>query len=94
MDRGGDRVQSFLWDQTQQGDTYVPGKDSLQSRAKRVKRTIQDIQEQLPSFSSAQEQTQGGQWSASWKVTNNTVGQSYTHYNSIKADLNGIGQQF
>lgn len=88
-DRGGERGQSFLWDQTQQGGPYVLGKEAKQSRAERVKRTIQGVEQQFPNPSSAQGQAQGGQSSA---PSNST--QHYYAYNGMNADLNGVGQQF
>lgn len=51
----GARVQSPLLDQTQQGHTYVPGKESKQSRAERVKKAIQSVEEKFPNTPSAQD---------------------------------------
>ncbi|KAG6357571.1 hypothetical protein INS49_013448 [Diaporthe citri] len=92
-DRGGERVQSFLWDQTQQGNAYVPGKEAKQSRAERVKRTIQGVEQQFPNPSSAQGLAQGGQPNAPSNFTTNTAQHYYT-YNGMNAELNGVGQQF
>lgn len=93
-DRGEEGVQSSLWDQTQQGDTYVPGKDSPQSRVERVKKIVQDVKGQLPNLSPTRDQTQGGKCSTPSKLTTNTAGYDYTRHNGMIADLNGIGQQF
>lgn len=93
-DHAGDRVQSFLWEQTRQGQYYVPGKDSPHSRDERVKRTIQGVEAHFPNSSSIQRQAQGGQGGTPAKVTTNTDGHEDAHYNSMSADLNGVGQQF
>lgn len=52
----GERVQLCFSNQTQQGHTYVPGKENRQSRAERVEKVIQGAQEQFPSTPSAQDQ--------------------------------------
>lgn len=90
----GERLQSFLWDTTQQGHIYASGEESPQSRAERVKRTIQGVEAQFLDSSSAKSQAHGGQSGTPSKVTTNTVGHEYNHHNSTTADLNGVGQQF
>lgn len=94
MDRAEERVQSFLWDQTQQGDTYVPGRENPQSRSKRLERTLKCVNGQFNNSSSAQKQAQGEQSGIPSKVTANTTGHECTHYNGMSADLYGVGQQF
>lgn len=75
----GERVQLFLWDQTQQGQTYVPGVESFKSRGERVKGMIRGVEEHFPSSPSVQMRTQRGQAGAP---------------SAENADLNGVGQQF
>lgn len=56
-----DRVQSFLWNITQQGNTFVPGKESKRGRAKRVKKTIQAVDHQFPNPHVAHQQGHGAE---------------------------------
>lgn len=93
-DHAGERVQSFLYDTTQQGNTYATGNQSLQSRAERVKRTIQGVERIFPNLSSAREEAQRGQPGTPPQSITNTVGQEYTHSDCTISDLNGVGQQF
>lgn len=93
-DSAGERVQSFLCDQTQQGNTYVPGKATKRSRVKRVKKAIKGVEKQFPSPSSAHGQAQGGQSGSPYQVNTNTVENGYTQYSGMPTDLNGVGQQF
>lgn len=93
-DHAGDRVQSFLSDQTQQGYTYIPLKETTQSRDKRIKRVIQDTKRHFPDSSSAHWQAQGGKSSAPSGATTNTAGHEYTYHGRSAIDLYGIGQQF
>lgn len=76
-----DRVQSFLWRTSQQGDTFVPGKESRQGRANRVNSAIQAIHNHFPNPSVAQQQ-------------GHSSGAQGTSRNRTNADLNGVGQQF
>lgn len=93
-DLAQNRVQSFLWGTTQPGDTYVPGKESKQSRSKRVKKVIQGIGEQFPNPHPPHGQAQGGQSSGPSNATANAAEHHYTYCNGTTADLNGVGQQF
>lgn len=56
-DRSGERVQFLFSNQTQQGHTYVPGKESRQSRAERRQKAIQGAEAQFPNTPSAQGHT-------------------------------------
>lgn len=93
-DSAGERVQSFLYDTTQQGHTYATGKESPQSRGERVKRTIRGVERHFPNLSSTREVAQTGQSGTPPKGITNTVGEDHTHSDSTVADLNGVGQQF
>lgn len=86
------RVQSFLWDTTQQGETFVPGRESTQSRAERVKTTIQAVDHQFSNSSVAQHQGQGTRAPVGSGAT--TAQSQDAHHNARTADLNGVGQQF
>lgn len=56
-DRGytQDRVQSYLWGITQQGTTFVPGKESQESRTNRVNTTMKAVDHHFSSPSAAQQ---------------------------------------
>lgn len=74
--RAQDRVQSFLWDTTQQGTTFVPGKESKQSRANRINTTIQAVDHHFSSPSVTQ---QGAAHNAASPDLNG-VGQQFAGY--------------
>lgn len=93
-ERAGERVRSFLLYQTQQGDTYVPGRETPQSRSERLERTIKSVNGQFTYSSSSPKQAQGGQFRSPSKVAPNTTRHEYTNYNGMTADLYGAGQQF
>lgn len=78
-DLAGERVQSFLWGRAQQGQTYVPGKESPQSRDERVMGIIQGVERHFSNCYSAQKQSKGGHSGPP---------------STVNADLNGVGQQF
>lgn len=82
LDMAHDHIQSFLYNITQHGQTFVPGQESKQSRAQRVTRTIQAVDYQFanPSAAQHQQQGQGDRQSAQSSATG--------------AALNGVGQQF
>lgn len=80
-DHAHDRVHSFLWDTTQHGDTFTPGKESNESRANRVNTTIQAIDHQFPNPSIAHNKS-------------NSPGVQGCPHKTAGADLNGVGQQF
>lgn len=81
-DRAGERGQSFFWDETEQsGNTYVPGKETKQSRAKRasrVKKAIRSCDEQFHNTSSA-----------SSNGTTSPAEHDYS-YDSMAADLKDV----
>lgn len=87
-----DRVQSFIWDTTQQGDKFVPGKEGNGSRAERVERTIQAVDHQFANRSVAQHQGQAPQAPVGSGVT--TAQSQGAHHSGRNADLNSVGQQF
>ncbi|KAI7773284.1 hypothetical protein LA080_011362 [Diaporthe eres] len=97
-DRSGDappareRVQSFLWDTTQQGATFVPGEGSNKSRAEKIQKTIQTVDHQFANPSVAQHQGQGAQGPVGFGGT--TAQSQDAHHSGRTADLNGVGQQF
>lgn len=68
-----DRVQSYLWGTTQQGNTFVPGQETRQDRANRVNTTIQAVDRHFPGPYVAQ---QGNGASADL----NGVGQQFHTY--------------
>ncbi|KAH8768927.1 hypothetical protein F5883DRAFT_643600 [Diaporthe sp. PMI_573] len=86
-----DRVQSFLWNITQQGNTFVPGKESKRGRAKRVKKTIQAVDHQFPNPHVAHQQGHGAEMPVVSGV--NTTEHQCAVHNGTTANLNGVGQQ-
>lgn len=50
-----ERVQSYLWGTTQQGTTFVPGRESQESRTNGVNTTIQAVDHHFSSLSVAQQ---------------------------------------
>lgn len=76
-----DQVQSFFWTTAQQGNTFVPGKESKQSRTKRAKKAIEAIDRHF--FNPAVPQQQG-----------HGAGARDSTHNGTSRDLNGISQQF
>jgi hypothetical protein len=76
-----DRVRSLLWETTQQGDTFVPGTASEQSRSERINSTLQAVDQQFPSLSVTQQMGHGPHAKNAPR-------------NGNSADLNGVGQHF
>lgn len=84
--------ESFLWNTTQQGDTFVPGEEARESRVKRIKKTIQAVDSQFSNQNVAQQQSQGP--GVPLGSENNNVQHQDAQRSEITADLKGVGQQF
>ncbi|KAH8768928.1 hypothetical protein F5883DRAFT_643601 [Diaporthe sp. PMI_573] len=67
------------WDTAQQGETFVPGKESKHSRAKRVKKAISAVDHHFSNPSATQQQGHEAQ---------------NAPQHGANADLNSVGQQF
>ncbi|KAG8163127.1 hypothetical protein KVR01_007605 [Diaporthe batatas] len=85
------QTQSYPWTTTHQGNTFVPGRESRQSRANRVNAMIQAVDLHFPNqyIVTAQQQSHEAQAGAQAQAQ----GGGTTH-NRADTDLNGVGQQF